>query len=78
MRSREMKEEIMLIDHEGTERGVSKKRNYSRINNCISLIHDANSTTIASNIGYYMENKRYILKNKIAKISMNALIFFAS
>lgn len=80
MRSREMKEGIMLIDHEGTERGRSKNIGIKAVlttalTRFIMPIPPLLLPTLAF---YYMENRSLIPKNKIAKMSMEALIFFAS
>lgn len=80
MRSGEIKKGIMLTDHEGVERGrsqtIGKKAVLTTaLTRFIMPIPPLLLPTLAF---YYLENKHMIPKNKIAKVSLETTIFFAS
>ena len=80
MRSREMKEGIMLVDHEGIERGKSSKIGRKAVlttafTRFIMPIPPLLLPTLAF---YYLENRSMIPKNKIAKLSLETIVFFGS
>lgn len=80
MRSKEMKEGIMLTDHEGTERGKSKKIGRKAVTSTAltRFLMPIPPLLLPTLAFYQLEKKALMPKNKLAKFSLETLIFFLS
>ena len=78
MRSKEIKEGITLTDHEGVERGKSKIIGKSAvISTAFTRFLMPISPLLLPTLAFYqLEKKKMIPKNKLAKISLETVIFF--
>ena len=80
MRSKEMKEGILLKDHEGVERGKSPKVGRKAVftTALTRFLMPIPPLLLPTLVFFYLENKNKIPKNKFAKFGMENLVFFVS